>query len=204
MEAPIVNVANEQVGTVALDEGIFGAPVNEALLWETVRMQLANRRRGTHDVKTRSEVRGGGKKLWRQKGTGRARVGSRRSPLWRGGGIIFGPTPRDYSYSMPKKKRRAALRAALAAKARDGELVVLESLNLTGIKTKDLVSSLRGLGIGNALIVIPERDEVVEKSARNVPWVKVLRSEGLNVYDILKFEKLVLLQGAIEKIKERL
>ncbi len=204
METPIVNVANEQVGTVALDEGVFGAPVNEALLWETVRMQLANRRRGTHDVKTRSEVRGGGRKMWRQKGTGRARVGSRRSPLWRGGGIIFGPTPRDYSYSMPKKKRRAALRAALAAKTRDGELVVLDSLNLTEIRTKNLVAALRGMEIGSALIVIPEKDEVVEKSARNVPWVKVLRCEGLNVYDMLKYEKLVLLQGAIEKIVERL
>lgn len=204
METPVVNTANEQVGTVELSDGIFGVPVNEALLWEVVRMQLANRRQGTHDVKGRSEVRGGGRKLWRQKGTGRARVGSRRSPLWRGGAIAFGPTPRDYSYSMPKKKRQGALRSALAAKVRDGELLVVEDLGLAEIKTKALATTLRALGIGSALIVVPERDDTVEKSARNLPWVKVLRVEGLNVYDVLKYEKVVLLRGAVAKLEERL
>jgi len=203
MEAPILNASNEQVGTAALSDEIFAAPVNDAVLWEMVRMQLASRRQGTHDVKARGEVRGGGRKLWRQKGTGRARVGSRRLPLWRGGAILFGPTPRSYAYTMPKKKRKLALRCALAAKARDGEVLVVENLGLTEIKTKTLAQSLRKLGAENALIVVPERDEVVEKSARNLPSVKVLRVEGLNVYDVLKYEKLVLLRGALEKVGER-
>lgn len=204
METPILNASNERVGTAALDDEIYSAPVNESLLWEVVRMQLAVRRQGNHDVKCRSEVRGGGRKPWRQKGTGRARAGSRRSPLWRGGGVIFGPTPRSYAFSMPKKKRKLALRCALAAKARDGELVVVEDLGLTEVKTKALAQTLRGLGVGSALIVIPERDEVIEKSARNLPEVKVLRAEGLNVYDLLRYEKLVLLRSALEKVEERL
>ena len=204
MEAPIVNQANEEVGKVSLDEGIFATEVNDALLWETVRMQLANRRQGTHAVKNRSLVRGGGKKLWRQKGTGRARVGTRNSPLWRGGGVAFGPTPRDYSYSMPKKKTRAALRSALAAKARDGELVVVRDLGLEEIKTKALAERLKALGVENGLVVIPAKDEVIEKSARNLPKVKVLRVEGLNVYDVLKYDKLVLLESVVEKLEERL
>ncbi|MHB8765415.1 MAG: 50S ribosomal protein L4 [Deferrisomatales bacterium] len=203
MEAPVWNCANEQVTQVALDDAIFGSPVNDALLWEMVRMQLACRRQGTHDVKARGEVRGGGKKLWKQKGTGRARMGSRRSPLWRGGAVVFGPTPRDYSYTMPKKKRQLALRSALAAKARDGELVVVDDLGLAEIKTKSLADALKKMGAPNALIVVPERDDVVEKSARNLPKVKVLRLEGLNVYDMLKYEKLVFLRGALEKLGER-
>lgn len=204
METPVLNTANQQVGTLALSDRIFGAPVHDTLLWEVVRMQLANRRRGTHKVKHRSEVRGGGRKPWRQKGTGRARVGSRRSPLWRGGGTIFGPTPRDYGYSVPKKKRRGALRSALAAKLRDGELVVLEGWDLGEIKTKSFVETMKTLGIDNALVVIPDKNEIIEKSARNVPWVKVLRVDGLNVYDILRYEKLILLTGTIEKLEERL
>ncbi len=204
METPLFNTANEQVGQVDLPDDIFAVPVNETLLWEAVRMQMANRRRGTHSTKTRAEVRGSGRKLWIQKGTGRARVGDRRNPLWRGGGIIHGPRPRSYAYSMPKKKRRAALRAALASKARDGELVVLESLKLPEIKTKALVKILKELGISNALIVIPEKDEVLEKSARNIPKVKVLRVEGLNVYDVLCYEKLVLVRDALDKLQERL
>lgn len=204
MESPILNHANEEVGTVSLDEGIFAAEVNDALLWETVRMQLANRRQGTHAVKTRSAVRGGGKKPWRQKGTGRARSGTRSSPLWRGGGVAFGPTPRDYSYSMPKKKKRAALRSALAAKARDGELVVIRDLGLEEIKTKALAQRLKAIGVENGLLVIPAKDEVIEKSARNLPKVKVLRVEGLNVYDVLKYDKLVLLESVVEKLEERL
>ena len=204
MEAPIVNHANEQVGTLSLDDGIFAAEVNDALLWETVRMQLASRRQGTHAAKNRAAVRGGGRKPWRQKGTGRARVGTRSSPLWRGGGVVFGPSPRDYSYSMPKKKRRAALRSALAAKARDGELLVVRDLGLEEIKTKDLAEKLKAMGVVNGLIVIPAKDEIIEKSARNLPKVKVLRVEGLNVYDMLKYDKLVLLEGVVEKLEERL
>jgi large subunit ribosomal protein L4 len=201
MNAPVWNTANEQVGTLELSGPAFGGEVNEALLWEVVRMQLANRRQGTHDVKSRSEVRGGGRKPWRQKGTGRARSGSTRSPVWRGGGTAFGPTPRDYSYSMPKKKRRAALYSALAAKVRDGELLIVDSLALPEAKTKALVSVLKALNLENVLVVIPEKDVTVERCARNVPWVKVLRLEGLNVYDILRHEKLVMLKGAAEKLE---
>ncbi|MDW7712078.1 MAG: 50S ribosomal protein L4 [Deferrisomatales bacterium] len=204
METPILNASNQPVGTVALDDEIFSAPVNDALLWEVVRMQLAARRQGNHDVKGRSEVRGGGRKPWRQKGSGRARAGSRRSPLWRGGGVIFGPTLRSYAFTMPKKKRRLALRCALAAKARDGELLVVEDLGLAEIKTKTLAKTLAGLGVDSALIVIPERDDTIEKSARNLPRVKVLRAEGLNVYDLLRYEKVVLLSSALPKVEERL
>lgn len=201
MKAPVLNTAKEQVGTVELNDGVFAAPVNEALLWEVVRMQLAARRQGTHDVKGRSEISGGGKKPFRQKGTGRARQGSSRSPLHRGGATIFGPTPRSYAYSMPKKKKKAALLAALSAKARDGELVILDALALPEIKTKVLAGALKSLEIRNALLVIPEKNEVIEKSARNLPGVKVLRVEGLNVYDILRHDKLVMLKGAVEKVE---
>lgn len=204
MEAPVWNSSNVQVGTAALDDEIFAAPVNDALLWEVVRMQLAARRQGSHDVKGRSEVRGGGKKPWRQKGTGRARAGSRRSPLWRGGATLFGPTPRSYAYSMPKKKRRLALRCALATKARDGELLVVEDLGLSEIKTKALAQTLKTLGVDSGLIVVAGPDERIEKSARNLPRVKVLRAEGLNVYDVLRYEKVVVLRGALEKVEERL
>lgn len=201
MQAPIWNSANEQVGVVELSDPVFGAPVNEALLWEAVRMQLARRRQGTHDVKGRSEVSGGGKKPFRQKGTGRAREGSSRSPLHRGGATIFGPTPRSYDYSMPKKKRKAALWSALSSKVRDGELLVVDSLGLAEIKTKALAGVLKGLGAENALLVIPEKNEIVEKSARNIPGVKVLRVEGLNVYDVLKYDRLIVVRGALEKLE---
>lgn len=201
MEAPILNASNTQVGTANLDDEIFGGPVNEALLWEVVRMQLANKRQGTHKVKTRAEVAGSGKKPWKQKGSGRARVGERRNSAWRGGGINFGPAPRDYSYSMPKKKKRAALFSALASKLRDGELVVVDSLGLTDVKTKNLVSVLNGLGAKNALIVIGDANDTIELSARNLPTVKVLRSAGLNVYDVLRFDKLVVVGDALSKIQ---
>lgn len=199
MKAPVWNTAKEQVGTVELNDAVFGAPVNEALLWEMVRMQLANRRQGTHDVKNRSEVSGGGRKPFRQKGSGRARQGSSRSPLHRGGATVFGPTPRDYGYTMPKKKRRLALVSALSAKVRDGELLVLDALDLAEIKTKVLAGAFKTLEAQNALVVIPEKNEVVEKSARNLPGIKVLRFEGLNVYDILRYDKLVMLRSAVEK-----
>lgn len=201
MDAPVLNAANEQVGTKTLDEAIFGGPVNETLLWEMVRMQQARRRQGTHDVKTRSEVAGSGQKLWRQKGSGRARVGDRRSPVWRHGGVAFGPTPRDYGYSMPKKKRKAALRSAIAAKHRDGETLFVDSFGLTEIKTKAFADVLKKLGVTNALVVIGGADLTMEKSARNLPTVKVLRSPGLNVYDILKFDRLIFVGDALEQIQ---
>jgi len=200
MEAPILNASNQQVGTKNLDDEIFGGPVNEALLWEVVRMQLACRRQGNHAAKTRAEVAGTGKKPWKQKGSGRARVGERRNPVWRGGGIVFGPSPRDYSYSMPKKKRRAALFSALASKLRDGEMILVESLGLAEIKTKSLADALGKLNASNALIVIRDADPIIERSARNLPKVKVLRSAGLNVYDILRFDKLVVVGDALDSL----
>jgi large subunit ribosomal protein L4 len=201
MQAPVFNAQNEQVGTRELADAIFGLPVNEALLWEMVRMQEACKRQGTHMVKTRGMVAGSNRKLWKQKGTGRARMGERRSPVWNGGGIVFGPQPRDYSYSMPKKKRKLALRSALASKLRDEELLVVDSLGLTEIKTKALAETLGKLSVKSALIVITEANDIIEKSARNLPWVKVLRCEGLNVYDVLRYEKLILVGQSLEKIQ---
>lgn len=200
---PVVDVFDlekRKVGEASLPDAVFAADVKPHLLHEVVRMQLANRRAGTHSTLGRSEVRGGGKKPWRQKGTGRARHGSIRSPLWRGGGIVFGPRPRDYSYSVPKKVRKAALRSALTVKAQDGAITVLEHFDLPEVKTKRFVKVMQTFGLDNALIVVDGDNEVLRKSARNVPSIKVLRSEGLNVYDVLKHKALVLTRATIEQI----
>lgn len=195
---------NQKVGQVELSEAVFGAEVKPHLLHEVVVWQLAKRRAGTACTKIRKEVRGGGRKPWRQKGTGRARSGSRRSPLWRGGGTTFGPKPRDYNYNVPKKVKKAALRSALSSKLGEEKLTVLRGFDLESIKTKDFVAVLSNLAAGNCLVVIPSADEMVEKSGRNVPLVKVLRAEGLNVYDILKHDRLLLLEGAVAGIEEAL
>lgn len=195
---------NQKVGQVELSEAVFGAEVKPHLLHEVVVWQLAKRRAGTASTKIRKEVRGGGRKPWRQKGTGRARSGSRRSPLWRGGGVTFGPKPRDYDYSVPKKVKKAALRSALSSKLGEDKLTVLRGFDLEAIKTKDFVAVLSNLSAGNCLVVIPAVDEMVEKSGRNVPRVKVLRAEGLNVYDILKYDRLLLLESAVAGIEEAL
>jgi large subunit ribosomal protein L4 len=167
-------------------------------------MQLAIRRRGTASTKTKGLVRGGGKKPWRQKGTGNARAGSIRSPLWVGGGTIFVPNPRDYSYRLPKKARREALRSALSLKNRDGKVIVLESLGVAEAKTKLMRKVLEELQVKSALIVIPQSDDKVERSARNIPSVKVLRPEGINVYDLLRYEHLILTEGSLRLLEERL
>ncbi|MBU4564351.1 MAG: 50S ribosomal protein L4 [Desulfarculus sp.] len=195
---------NQKVGQVELSEAVFGAEVKPHLLHEVVVWQLAKRRAGTACTKIRKEVRGGGRKPWRQKGTGRARSGSRRSPLWRGGGTTFGPKPRDYNYNVPKKVKKAALRSALSSKLGEEKLTVLRGFDLESIKTKDFVAVLSNLAAGDCLVVIPSADEMVEKSGRNVPRVKVLRAEGLNVYDILKHDRLLLLEGAVAGIEEAL
>ncbi|MBU4278105.1 MAG: 50S ribosomal protein L4 [Proteobacteria bacterium] len=195
---------NQKVGQVELSEAVFGAEVKPHLLHEVVVWQLAKRRAGTACTKIRKEVRGGGRKPWRQKGTGRARSGSRRSPLWRGGGTTFGPKPRDYNYNVPKKVKKAALRSALSSKLGEEKLTVLRGFDLESIKTKDFVAVLSNLTAGDCLVVIPSADEMVEKSGRNVPRVKVLRAEGLNVYDILKHDRLLLLEGAVAGIEEAL
>jgi large subunit ribosomal protein L4 len=187
-----------------LKEEIFNLKARPHLLHQTVLMQLANRRAGTAATKSKGFVRGGGKKPWRQKGTGRARAGSIRSPIWVGGGTIFGPQPRDYSYRMPRSARRKALLSALSLKHRDGKLIVVDKLEPEQAKTKIMAQALADLNVQSALIVIPASDEKVERSARNLHKVKVLRVEGLNVYDLLRYEHLILTEGALRLIEERL
>jgi large subunit ribosomal protein L4 len=204
---PLVKVystAKRKVSEMELDERVFNVEIKDHLLHDVVRMQLANMRTGTASTKNRSAVRGGGRKPYRQKGTGRARAGSRRSPLWRGGGVIFGPAPRDFGFNLPKKMRKQALRVALSARAAEGKLLVLNQFELKEIKTKLFVEILARLGMEKALIVISQENFTLERSARNIPGVKVLRVEGLNVYDILNHENLILVKDAVEKIQERL
>ncbi len=167
-------------------------------------MQLNNRRAGTAATKSKGLVRGGGKKPWRQKGTGRARAGSTRSPLWVGGGTIFGPQPRDYSFRMPRKTRKEALLSALSLKNRDGKIIVVDKLELEEAKTKLMVKALAELKVASALIVISQPDVKIERSSRNIPTVKVLRVEGLNVYDLVRYEHLILTEGALKLLEERL
>jgi len=187
-----------------LNEAIFGAKTRPHLLHQTVVMQLANRRAGSAATKTKGFVSGGGKKPWRQKGTGRARAGSIRSPIWVGGGTTFGPQPRDYSYRIPRTARREALLSALSLKHRGGKLIVVDKLDLDAPKTKFMVQALAELKVDSALIVIPQSDAKIERSARNLPKIKVLRVEGLNVYDLLRYEHLILTDGALKLLEERL
>ena len=205
LTTPVFSQAREPVGEMELPAEIFGQPVRRHLLYEVVKMQMANRRGGTASTKTRGEVRGGGRKPWRQKGTGRARAGSTRSPLWVGGGTVFGPRPRSYSYRMPRQARRAALRSALSLKRRDGRLVVVDKLELAEVKTRRMAEVLGALAIeGSVLIVFAERNEGVEKAARNLPGVKVLAVDGLNVYDLLRYRNLVLTREGVQRLGVRL
>jgi len=199
----VVNTNNEKVDSLELPEAIFGAAAKPHLLHEVVRMQLANRRQGTANTKGRAEVSGGGKKPWRQKGTGRARAGSTRSPLWRHGGTVFGPHPRGYALPVPKAVRRQALCGALTAKAEAGAIRLLEALSLEKPSTKAMRGLLKSVGVqGRALVVLPGRDEVVERSARNLPDVRVLTVQGLNVYDILRADTLVLTPEGVHTLQE--
>ena len=204
---PVIDVQNiegKQISQVELADDVFGIPVKPSVLHEVVTMQLSNRRSGTAAVKHRSDVRGSGRKLFRQKGTGRARRGDIKSPLLRGGGVVFGPDNRNYSYKVPKKVRKLALKMALSSKLSEKELVVLDQFELEETKTKKIVDVLNTLKLKNALIVTEKHNDHLELSARNVPDVKVLRSEGLNVYDILKYRMLVLLEPAVKNIEGRL
>jgi len=199
----VFDTTGVKVGEIELSDAVFGVEVNEGLLHSVVRMHLANARVGTADTKTRAEVAGGGRKPWRQKGTGRARQGSIRSPLWRKGGIVFGPHPREYGFTMPRKARRLALKCALSSKVKDGDLVVLSELALPEAKTKHMVKVLSNLNIAkSALIVTAERDEVVSRSARNIEGVKTATPGGLNVYDILAHGKLVMTREAVARVEE--
>jgi large subunit ribosomal protein L4 len=199
----VVDTSRNKVAQIDVSDTVFDAPVREHLFHDVVRMQLAGRRSGTAATKTRSEVSGGGKKPWKQKGTGRARAGSSRSPLWRGGGTMFGPTPRSYEYAVPKKVRKLALCSALSMKRKENKLLIVDKLELQEIKTAAFVTLLKQLGFSNVLIIAQENSNL-EKSARNVPQVKVLRPEGLNVYDVLRYENLIITQSCVEKIQGRL
>lgn len=199
----VYNVTGSQTGEIELNESVFGVEVNVPLMHQAVVMQLANQRQGTHATKTRAMVRGGGKKPWKQKGTGRARAGSIRSPLWVGGGVAFGPHPRSYAFTMPRKARRLAIKSALSDKVNNGEILVLESLEFAQPKTKEMVKVLENFQAAeNKALIITEGDEIVEKSARNIPGVKAIASTGLNVYDILYYDKVFITKGAVAKIEE--
>ena len=199
----VYNSANQQVGDIELSDSVFGVEMNAGLLHQAVVMQLASRRLGTHSTKTRGLVRGGGRKPWRQKGTGRARSGSTRSPLWVGGGTVFGPHPRSYAFRMPKKQRRLAIKCALSDKVASGDFIVLDDLNFDAPKTKSVVKMLSDFGVdAKSLIITLDENENVELSSRNIPGVKAINTMGLNVYDILNHTKLFITKAAIEKIEE--
>lgn len=200
----IYNVDNVKVGDLELNDNLFAVPVNPHIIHEIVRMQRAARRAGTACTKTRTEVRGGGKKPWKQKGTGRARSGSTTSPLWRGGGVVFGPKPRDYSFKLPKKVKKLGIRMALSSRFSDNLVLVLDDFRIEEIKTKRFIGVMNTLNIENALIVVPERDDYLERSSRNVQGFKVIPTAGLNVYDILLHKHIVLLQPCIGQLEERL
>ncbi|MDR6226956.1 50S ribosomal protein L4 [Desmospora profundinema] len=203
---PKVNVLDmngSQVGELELSESVFGIEPNQSVLHDAVVMQQASQRRGTHAVKNRAAVRGGGRKPWKQKGTGRARHGSIRSPIWVGGGVAFGPTPRSYAYKLPKKVRRLAIRSALSSKVKEDSLVVLDQLSLEAPKTKDMVKVLNNLNADRkALVVSDNVDENLALSARNIPGVKVIDTHGLNVLDVLNHDKLIITQGAVSRVEE--
>ncbi len=203
---PKVNVYNmlgEQVGELELNKDIFGVEVNQHVVYEVVKNQLANKRQGTQSVKTRAEVRGGGRKPWRQKGTGRARQGSIRAPHWTGGGVSFAPKPRDYSYSVPKKVKRLAMKSALTSKVDNNEIILMDDLKFDAPKTKDMVNVLKNLKADKkALIVTSEKDINVIRSASNLPNVQTTVVNNLNVYDILKYNSLIITKDAVKKVEE--
>jgi len=197
----IYNIGNQKVNDIELDDQIFKVKSNPTLFYDAVRMNLASQRKGSAATKNRALVRGGGAKPWRQKGTGRARAGTRRSPLWRGGGTIFGPMPRDYAFSLPKKERRAALRAALSLKLQEEKLILLDEFPLNGFKTKQVLEVLKRFNVENVLIVTSEKNIFLERSTRNIPNVEVLHADELNVYDILNHEHLILLSPVLPRIQ---
>ncbi len=198
----VYNMEGNEVGSMELNDAVFGVEVNEHLVHMAVVQQLANNRQGTQKAKTRSEVSGGGRKPWRQKGTGHARQGSTRAPQWTGGGVVFAPVPRDYSFKINKKEKRAALKSALTSRVEAQKFVVLDELKFDAIKTKDFVKVLNNLNVSKALVVMGDKDVVVEKSAANVPDVKTTQATLLNVYDILKYDTVITTKAAVEKIEE--
>ncbi len=202
-EVAVLNMQGKEVGRQELSDSVFGIEPNVPVMNDMVKNYLANQRQGTQSALTRSEVSGGGRKPWRQKGTGRARQGSTRAPQWTHGGIVFAPKPRDYSYTLNKKVRRLAMKSALSSKVQDGEMIVIDKIALEGFKTKDIAAMLKAVGSEKkALIVLDSVDEKVIKSAGNIPGVKTAQVNTLNVYDILGADKFIVVQGAVQKIEE--
>lgn len=198
----VLNMSGDEVGSIELNDNIFAVEVNEHVMHQAVIQYLANQRQGTKGTKTRSEVRGGGRKPWRQKGTGHARQGSIRAPQWRGGGVVFAPKSRDYSFKLNKKVKRLALKSALTTKVNEDKLVVLENLNLEQIKTKEMKNVLNNIKVSKALVVLEDGNKNVVLSARNIPNVKTASVNTINVYDILKYDSFVVTKEAVEKMQE--
>ena len=198
----VYNIEGKEVGTIDLNDAVFGVEVNEHLLHMAVVNQLANKRQGTQKAKTRSEVSGGGRKPWRQKGTGHARQGSTRAPQWTGGGVVFAPTPRDYSFKLNKKEKRAALKSALTSRVEEKKFIVLDEINFGEIKTKNFQNVLNNLNVSKALVVLEDGNKNAELSARNIPSVKTARTNTINVYDILKYNTVIATKAAVETIEE--
>ena len=198
----VYNMEGKEVDKIELNDSIFGVEINEHLVHMAVLQQLANKRQGTQKAKTRSEVRGGGRKPWRQKGTGHARQGSTRSPQWTGGGVVFAPTPRDYSFKLNKKEKRAALKSALTSRVVENKFVVVDELKLDEIKTKKFVEVLKNLNVEKALVILNDMDEKVIASAANIPTVKTTQTNELNVFDVLKYDTVVVTKAAVATIEE--
>ncbi|MDB8008813.1 50S ribosomal protein L4 [Agathobacter rectalis] len=198
----VYNMEGKEVDKIELNDSIFGVEINEHLVHMAVLQQLANKRQGTQKAKTRSEVRGGGRKPWRQKGTGHARQGSTRSPQWTGGGVVFAPTPRDYSFKLNKKEKRAALKSALTSRVVENKFIVVDELKLDEIKTKKFVEVLKNLNVEKALVVLNDMDEKVIASAANIPTVKTTQTNELNVFDVLKYDTVVVTKAAVATIEE--
>ena len=198
----VYNMEGKEVGKLDLNDAVFGVEVNEHLVHMAVLQQLANNRQGTQKAKTRSEVRGGGRKPWRQKGTGHARQGSTRAPQWTGGGVVFAPVPRDYSFKINKKEKRAALKSALTSRVQENKLIVVDELKLDEIKTKKFAEVMKNLNVDKALVVINDNDQNIVMSAKNIPTVKVVQTNTINVFDILKYSTVVVTKDAVATIEE--
>ena len=198
----VYNMEGKEVGSMELNDAVFGVEVNEHLVHMAVVQQLANNRQGTQKAKTRSEVSGGGKKPWRQKGTGHARQGSTRAPQWTGGGVVFAPTPRDYSFKLNKKEKRAALKSALTSRVEENKFIVVDEMNFDEIKTKKFQTVLNNLSVSKALVVLEDGNKNAELSARNIADVKTAKTNTINVYDILKYNTVIATKAAVEKIQE--
>ena len=198
----VFNMSGSEVGSIELNDSIFAVEVNTHVMHQAVVQYLANKRQGTQSALTRAEVRGGGRKPWRQKGTGRARQGSTRSPQWTGGGVVFAPKPRDYSFKLNKKVKRLALKSALTTKVNDGKFVVVDEINLPEMKTKEMVKVLNNLNVNKSLVVLEDANEKAVVAARNIPTVKTASVSTITVYDILKYDSVVVTKAAVEKIEE--